>query len=74
MPRQRLLLALRRAVAQRDQATVAAILRAGQREAPGWDPTAELDRPRPMRRWRRRRPAFPRFLVQVAHLGRVRRG
>jgi hypothetical protein len=73
-PRQRLLLALRQAVAQRDDATIAAIVQAGGREAPGWDPAAELDRLRPIRRWRRwrRQPGFPRFLVRVAHLGRVR--
>jgi hypothetical protein len=74
MPRQRILLALRQAVAQRDQATIAAVVQAGQREEPGWDPTAELDRLRPRRPWRRwRRPAFPRFLARVGHLGRVRR-
>jgi hypothetical protein len=74
MPRQRILLALRQAVAQRDQATIAAVVQAGQRQEPGWDPTAELDRLRPRRPWRRwRRPAFPRFLARVGHLGRVRR-
>jgi hypothetical protein len=76
MPRQRLLLALRQAVAQRDDATVTAVVQAGRREAPGWDATAELDRLRAVRRWRRwrRQPGFLRFLVRVAHLGRVRRG
>jgi hypothetical protein len=75
LPRQRILLALRQAVAQRNQATVAAVIQAGQREEPGWDPTAELDRLRAVRRWRRwrRRPVFPRFLARVAHLGRMRR-
>jgi hypothetical protein len=75
-PRPRILLALRRAVAQRDQATIAAVVQAGRRDAPGWDPTAELDRRRAVRRWQRwrRRPAFLRFLVRVAHLGRVRHG
>jgi hypothetical protein len=76
MPRQRLLLALRQAVAQRDQATIAAVVQAGRRDAPGWDATAELDRLRAVGRWRRwrRQPAFLRFLVRVAHRGRVRRG
>jgi hypothetical protein len=76
LPRQRLLLALRQAVAQRDQATVAAVVQAGRRDAPGWDATAELDRLRPIRRWRRwrRQPGFLRFLARVAHLGRVRGG
>jgi hypothetical protein len=76
MPRQRILLALRRAVAQRDPAMVAAIVQAGRRDAPDWDPAAELDRLRPIRRWRRwrRQPGFLRFLARVAHLGRVRRG
>jgi hypothetical protein len=76
LPRQRLLLALRQAVAQRDHATVAAVVQAGQRDAPGWDPTAELARLRAVRRWRRqrRRPMFLRFLVRVGHLGRVRHG
>jgi hypothetical protein len=75
-PRPRLLLALRRAVAQRDQATVAAVVQAGRRDAPGWDPAAELHRLRAVRRWRRwrRQPGFVRFLVRVTHLGRVRRG
>ncbi len=76
MPRQRLLLALRRAVAQRDDATIAAIVHAGRRDAPGWDPTAELDRLRAVGRWRRwrRQPGFLRFLARVAHLRRVRHG
>ncbi len=76
MPRQRLLLALRHAVAQRDDARVAAVVQAGRRDAPGWDPAAELDQLRAVRRWRRwrRRPGFLRFLVRVAHLGRVRHG
>jgi hypothetical protein len=76
MPRQRLLLALRLAVAQRDQATVAAVVQAGRRDAPGWDPAAELTRRRAVGRWRRwrRQPGFLRFLARVAHLGRVRHG
>jgi hypothetical protein len=76
MPRQRLLLALRQAVAQRDPAGVAAVVQAGRRDAPGWDPTTELDRSRAVGRWRRwrRRPGFLRFLARVAHLGRVRHG
>jgi hypothetical protein len=76
MPRQRLLLALRIAVAQRDDATIAAIVQAGRRDAPGWDATAELARLRAIGRWRRwrRRPGFLRALARVAHLGRVRRG
>jgi hypothetical protein len=75
-PRPRLLLALRRAVAQRDHATIAAVVQAGRRDAPGWDPTAELAGRRAVGRWRRwrRHPAFLRFLVRVAHLGRVRHG
>ena len=74
MPRQRILLALRQAIAQRDEARVAAVVQAGQREQPGWNPTTELQRLRPIRPWRRwRRPAFPQFLARVAHLGRVRR-
>jgi hypothetical protein len=76
MPRQRLLLALRRAVAQRDATTVAAVIQAGRRDAPCWDPTAELQRRRAIGRWRRwrRQPGFLRYLARVAHLGRVRRG
>jgi hypothetical protein len=75
-PRPRILLALRRAVAQRDDTRIAAVVQAGRREAPGWDPTDELTRRRAVSRWRRWRrwPAFPRFLVRVAHLGRVRHG
>jgi hypothetical protein len=75
-PRPRLLLALRRAVAQRDQATIAAVVQAGRRDAPGWDPTTELDQLRAVGRWRRWRrwPTFPRFLARVAHLGRARHG
>ncbi len=74
-PRPRILLALRRAVADRDQGAIAAVVQAGRRDAPGWDATAELARLRAVGRWRRRRrPAFLRFLVRVAHLGRVRRG
>jgi hypothetical protein len=76
LPRQRVLLALRRAVAQRDQATITAVIQAGRRDAPGWDPTAELARGRAVGRWRRwrRQPGFLRFLVWVAHRGRVRHG
>jgi hypothetical protein len=76
VPRQRILLALRQAVAHRDQTTVAAVVQAGQREQPGWDPTAELDRlrpRRPRRQWRRR-PGFLPFLTRVAHLGKARHG
>jgi hypothetical protein len=75
-PRQRLLLALRRAVANRDDATVAAIVQAGRRDAPGWDPTTELRGRRAVGRWRRwrRQPGFLRFLARIAHLGRVRHG
>jgi hypothetical protein len=72
----RILLALRRAVAQRDQATIAAVVQAGRRDAPGWDPTDELARRRAIGRWRRwrRRPSFTRWLARVAHPGRVRHG
>jgi hypothetical protein len=75
-PRPRILLALRRAVAQRNQATIAAVVLAGQRDAPGWDPSGELDQLRAVGRWRRwrRQPGFPRWLARVAHLGRVRHG
>jgi hypothetical protein len=75
-PRPRLLLALRRAVAQHDEAIIAAVVQAGRRDAPGWDPTDELQRLRAVGRWRRwrRQPAFLRVLVRVAHLGRVRHG
>ena len=44
LPRQRILLALRQAIAHHNQVMVAAIVQAGQREQPDWDPTAELDR------------------------------
>jgi hypothetical protein len=76
MPRQRLLLALRQAVAQRDHATIAAVVQAGRRDAPGWDPAAELTRLRAIGRWRRwrRQPGFLRALARIAHLRRVRRG
>jgi hypothetical protein len=75
-PRPRILLALRRAVAARDQATIAAVIQTGRREEPDWDPTAELQRLGAVGRWRRwrRRPSFPRWLARVAHLGRVRHG
>jgi hypothetical protein len=72
-PCPRILLALRRAIATRDQATIAAVIQTGHREAPSWDPTADLDRLRAVRRWRRP-PIFPRFLARVGHLGRVRGG
>jgi hypothetical protein len=73
-PRPRILLALRRAVADRDQATIAAVIQTGRREQPGWDPTDELQHLGAVGRWRRwrRRPSFPRWLARVAHLGRVR--
>jgi hypothetical protein len=76
LPRQRILLALRQAIAHHNQALVGAIIQAGHREEPDWDPTAELDRLAAVGRWRRwrRRPLFPRFLARVAHLGRVRHG
>jgi len=75
-PRPRILLALRQAVAARDQPRIAAVIHTGQREQPDWDPTAELQRLGAVGRWRRwrRRPVFPRFLGRVAHLGQVRRG
>jgi hypothetical protein len=75
-PRPRILLALRRAVATRDQTTIAAVIHIGQREQPDWDPTAELHRLRAVGRWRRwrRHPRFPRWLARVAHLGQLRRG
>jgi hypothetical protein len=75
-PRPRILLALRRAVAARDRATIAAVIQTGRREEPDWDPTTELDRMHGIHRWRRwrRRPMFPRFLLKVTHLGRVRHG
>jgi hypothetical protein len=72
-PRPRILLALRRAVATRDEATVAAVIQTGRREEPDWDPTEELQRLEAVRRWRRR-PSFPRWLAWVAHLGRARGG
>jgi hypothetical protein len=73
-PRPRILLALQRAVAQRDEATVAAVIQVGRRDAPGWDPTAELDRRRALGRWRRwrRHPSFLGSLARVTHLRRVR--
>jgi hypothetical protein len=73
-PRPRILLALRRAVADRDEGTIAAVVQTGRREQPDWDPTDELQRLRAVGRWRRwrRRPSFPRWLAQVAHLRRVR--
>jgi len=73
-PRPRILLALRRAVAARDEATMAAVIRAGQCEEPDWDPSDELQRLGAVGRWRRwrRRPSFPRWLAQVTHLRRVR--
>jgi hypothetical protein len=75
-PRLRILLALRRAVAQRDQATITAVVQAGRRDAPGWDPTDELTCRRAVGRWRRwrRRPGYLRFLVRVAHVRGVRGG
>ena len=76
LPRQRILLALRQAVAHHNQALVAAIIQAGHREEPDWDPTVELEYLHAVGRWRRwrRRPSFPRFLARVTHLRRVRRG
>jgi hypothetical protein len=75
-PRPRILLALRWAVADRDETAIAAVVQAGRREQPDWDPTAELQRLGAVRRWRRwrRQPGFLRFLARVAHLGRVRHG
>jgi hypothetical protein len=75
-PRPRALLALRRAVAARDQATIAAVIQTGRREQPDWDPTDELARLRAVGGWRRwrRQPGFLRFLVRVAHLPGVRGG
>jgi hypothetical protein len=75
-PRPRILLALRRAVADRDEATIAAVIQAGRREEPDWDPTDELARRRAVGRWRRwrRQPGFLRFLVRVTHLPGVRGG
>jgi hypothetical protein len=76
LPRQRILLALRQAVAQHNQTLVAAVVQVGQREQPSWDPTPDLDRLQAVRRWRRwrRQPIFPRFLARIAHLKKVRRG
>ena len=73
-PRPRILLALRRAVAARDEAAIAAVIQTGHRDAPGWDPTAELDQRRALSRWRRwrRQPGFLRSLAPVTHLRRVR--
>jgi hypothetical protein len=75
-PRPRILLALQRAVAARDEATIAAVIHTGRRDAPGWDPSGELARRRAVGRWRRwrREPGFVRFLVRVAHLPGVRGG
>jgi hypothetical protein len=75
-PRPRILLALRRAVAARDQTTIAAVIQAGRSEQPDWDPATELQRLRAVRRWRRwrRRPSFPRWLARVAHRGQMRHG
>jgi hypothetical protein len=74
--RPRILLALHQAVAGRDEATIAAVIQAGRREEPDWDPTDELARHRAVGRWRRwrRQPGFLRFLVRVAHLPGVRGG
>jgi hypothetical protein len=73
-PRPRILLALRRAVAARDQGTITAVIQTGQREQPDWDPTDELQRMRAIGRWRRwrRRPSFPRWLARITHLRQVR--
>jgi hypothetical protein len=59
-PRPRILLALRRAVADRDEGTIAAVVQTGRREQPDWDPTDELQRLRAVGRWRRwrRRPSW----------------
>jgi hypothetical protein len=75
-PRSRILLALRRAVAARDEATIAAVIQTGRREQPDWDPADELQRLGAVGRWRRwrRRPSFPRWLARAGHLGRVRHG
>jgi hypothetical protein len=75
-PRPRILLALRRAVAARDQATITAVIQAGRREEPDWDPSVQLQRLGAVGRWRRwrRRPSFPRWLARVAHLGGVGHG
>jgi hypothetical protein len=73
-PRPRILLALRQAVAARDQAAIAAVIQTGRREEPDWDPAEELQRLGAVGRWRRwrRRPSFPRWLARVTHLRRVR--
>jgi hypothetical protein len=73
-PRPRILLALRRAVAARDQTAIAAVIQTGQREKPDWDPTEELQRLGAVGRWRRWRrwPSFPRWLARVTHLRQVR--
>jgi hypothetical protein len=75
-PRPRILLALRRAVAARDEATIAAVIHTGHREQPDWNPTEELQGLRAIGRWRRwrRQPRFPRRLARVAHLRQVRDG
>jgi hypothetical protein len=73
-PRPRILLALRQAVAARDEVTIAAVVQAGRREEPDWDPSEELARRRTLGRWRRRRrrPSFPHWLARAAHLRQVR--
>jgi hypothetical protein len=73
-PRPRILLALRGAVAARDEAAIAAVVQAGRREEPDWDPSEELQCLGAVGRWRRwrRRPSFPRWLARVAHLRQVR--
>jgi hypothetical protein len=75
-PRPRILLALRRAGAALDEATIAAVIQTGRREEPDWDPTEELQRLGAVGRWGRwrRRPSFPRWLARVTHLRRVRGG
>jgi hypothetical protein len=75
-PRPRILLALRQAVAAHDEATIAAVIQAGRREEPDWDPSEELERLGAIGRWRRwrRRPSFPRWLARVTHLRQVRHG
>jgi hypothetical protein len=72
--RPRILLALRRAVAACDEATIAAVIQTGRREQPDWDPAGELQRLGAVRRWRRwrRQPSFPHWLARVTHLGGVR--
>jgi hypothetical protein len=73
-PRPRILLALRRAVAARDEVTIAAVVQAGRREEPDWDPSEELARRSALGRWRRWRrwPSFPHWLARAAHLRQVR--